>query len=175
MDSALQALRDDHEIRTLLYRYCRGIDRADVNMVRSVYLAESYDDHGTFKGTGYDFALFAVEKLSKQYISTMHALHNCTIELDGDKAAAETYFVAYHVTQEPDRGQKVLIFGGRYLDRFGREDGRWGISYRQVVHDWTTTIDASAWPTETLGVFTPSSRGDRKDPVYEFLPSAAAS
>jgi hypothetical protein len=175
MDSVLQELKDDRDIRALLYRYCRGIDRADVDMVRSVYLSESYDDHGTFKGSGYDFAAFAVEKLSRQYVATMHALHNCTVEVDGDKAAAETYFVAYQVTQKPGGGQQVLMFGGRYLDRLGREDGRWGIAYRQVVHDWTTTIDAAAWPAETIGVFNPSSRGDRKDPVYEFLSSTAAS
>jgi len=26
---------------------------------------------------------------------------------------------------------------GRYADRYGRRDGRWGIAHRVVVHEWT--------------------------------------
>ena len=32
-ESVLQSLADDHEVRQVLYRYCRGIDRRDFDLV----------------------------------------------------------------------------------------------------------------------------------------------
>ena len=75
---------------------------------------------------------------------TQHHLTNSTVELDGDRADAETYFVAVH--RRPGPPVSVGQFGGRYLDRLERRDGAWRINERVVVHDWSVReIVAPEW------------------------------
>ena len=38
------------EIRNLQERYCRGIDRTDPDLLRTVYWEEAIDEHGSFRG-----------------------------------------------------------------------------------------------------------------------------
>ena len=44
----------EREIRRRLLDYCRGIDTCDVGLVASVYHPDSFDDHGSFQGSGHD-------------------------------------------------------------------------------------------------------------------------
>jgi hypothetical protein len=39
------------EIRDVLIRYTRGIDRMDADLVRSAYWPGAHDDHGAFRGS----------------------------------------------------------------------------------------------------------------------------
>ncbi|HEY1970029.1 MAG TPA: nuclear transport factor 2 family protein [Pseudonocardia sp.] len=128
------------EIQDLLWRYCRGVDRADPELIKSVYHPGATDDHGIFTGDAAEFADFVVPLLVKTYRVTQHQLANMLIEVDGDRAKAETYFTAYHrEVDEPDDAQppRMVVFGGRYLDELERRDGRWGIVARVVIHDWS--------------------------------------
>jgi cation transport regulator ChaB len=50
MNDALQRLIDKDEIRDLMSRYARGVDRADWDGVRETYHKDAYDDHGDYKG-----------------------------------------------------------------------------------------------------------------------------
>ena len=50
MTEALQRLIDKDEIRDVMARYCRGVDRADWDLVRSTYHTDAYDDHGDYRG-----------------------------------------------------------------------------------------------------------------------------
>ena len=43
-------LRDRHEIQECLFRYVRGVDRRNWDLVRSAYHPDAYDDHGNYKG-----------------------------------------------------------------------------------------------------------------------------
>ena len=44
-------LLDREAIREAMGRYCRGIDRLDVDLIRSAYHEDAFDDHGPFKNT----------------------------------------------------------------------------------------------------------------------------
>ena len=46
----LETLIAKQEITDVVYRYARGIDRLDFELVRSCYHPDAYDDHGAFKG-----------------------------------------------------------------------------------------------------------------------------
>ena len=54
----LQALLDREAIRDCLYRYCRGIDRADEAALRSAYWPDATDCHGAWNGC-YALLIFA--------------------------------------------------------------------------------------------------------------------
>lgn len=133
---AIQRLLDEQEIRQVLARYCRGVDRCDANLIRSVYHPDATDDHGTYKGPGVEFAEQVIPMLRNYWQATMHDLGTCIIELDGDAADVETYFVAYHRRLQESETW-LDVFGGRYLDRFEKRSGRWLIAKRVVVHEWS--------------------------------------
>ncbi|GBD14763.1 hypothetical protein HRbin25_00645 [bacterium HR25] len=162
-EAALQELLDRQAIYDCLVRYCRGIDRCDAELVRSVYHPDAYDDHGPFfRGSGYEFADKVVGMLQR-YKCTTHFIGNHRVELDGDVAYAETYVIAYHRFQRRDGREYDFVFAGRYIDRFERRDGEWKIAHRVVTHDWNR-IDpvGETWDPRDM---TPGLRS-REDAVY---------
>ena len=54
-----------------------------------------------------------------------HYLLNHTVDVDGDEAHAETYYLFVGTDREP--ANHMTISGGRYIDRLERRDGRWAI------------------------------------------------
>jgi hypothetical protein len=140
------------EIRQVLYRYCRGVDRGDEAMIKNVYHAGATDDHGSWKGRGEDFAAYIVETMDGQSTASQHHLTNVLIELDGDGAAVESYFIALHPYQADGEGGEALAFvGGRYLDRFERRGGIWRIANRKVLLDWTRSeLPGEAWQAQQM-------------------------
>jgi hypothetical protein len=133
----LRALLDERAIREVLVRYCRGVDRCDEALLRSVYHPDATDEHGPFRGSGDEFASFVVTTLRQHFDATMHVVGNVAIELDGDAAGVESGVVAYHAGEAPGGGRHLVTVGGRYLDRFERRDGEWKIARRVVVIDWS--------------------------------------
>jgi ketosteroid isomerase-like protein len=166
MDStAMQQTIDKQEIRDLLATYCRGIDRLDADLVASVYHDDAYDDHGTFKGSGKEFAKSVVVGLAR-FERTMHVIGNCLVDVDGDAARAETYCVAYHRTRAEDGPQKDFVAGVRYVDHLERRGGGpWLIAKRVVVMEWTRW-DPIGEQWDAAAHFT-MGRRDRTDLVYE--------
>ncbi len=161
---AVQALLDKQAIYECLNRYCRGIDRFDADAVRSAYWPDAQDDHGEFVGNVEDFItwVFALHELNQ--ISTQHQLTTHNIELDGDEAHTETYYI-YTVR---NRDESVWIAGGRYVDRLTKRDGDWRILNRYCITEWSGTI--SEGPVPYLDIPDVHASGvpsrDRTDPSY---------
>ncbi|MGB9307596.1 MAG: nuclear transport factor 2 family protein [Mycobacterium sp.] len=57
-----------------------------------------------------------------------HYLLNHTVDIDGDEAHAETYYLFVGTDREP--ANHTTISGGRYVDRLERRGGRWAITDR---------------------------------------------
>lgn len=138
------------QIRDVLYRYCRGVDRGDAELIASVYHADAVDEHGAFRGPGVDFAQFIVGAMDAVSIVGQHHLTNILIQVDGHSAAAESYFIAMHPHQPEDEAAPVLaVVGGRYLDHFECREGVWKIAHRQVVLDWSQErMSGDDWAAE---------------------------
>lgn len=163
--SAIDELVAKQAIHDVVMRYCRGIDRLDEELVRSVYHPDAYDDHGTFKGNGWDFASYVIEALAAVPQRTMHTIGNELVQVDGDVAHGEAYLVAHHLFDDGASGRTLFSFHGRYVDRYERRDGDWKIAHRIVVKDW-----AESRPfTETWADDSPFATGvrSRDDLVYE--------
>ncbi len=132
--SRLERLADKLEITEVVARLARAIDRCDEDFLRDCFHPDATDDHGTFKGTAEDFIAWVIPVL-KTMKRTQHMIGQSLVELNGDSAASESYFVAYHTIGTPD-GDIFMVAAGRYLDRFERRDGVWKISHRHAVYDW---------------------------------------
>ena len=159
----LEALLAKQEVRDVIHRYCRGIDRMDETLVRSCYHTDATDEHGSFSGD-VDAFIEWTWKLLRRYDSTMHFVGNVLVEPNGDTARAETYGIAFHQTEggPPERN---LVTGFRFIDRFECRGGPWRIAKRVSTTEWVRRdLPEMHWPIQdTL------RRGtrDRTDPVYE--------
>ena len=162
-DDRIQIMLDEHEIRKIIFLYTRGVDRLDAELVSSVYHPTAMDNHGGFKGKGQDFGPYIAKMIAEHCTMSQHTLNQSLITVDGDKAHAETYFVAYHVRPDGD-AEYMDRFGGRYIDKLARRDDLWKISDRVVVRDWSTTdkIEGSYYDPD---IFT-SGKRSKEDLAY---------
>lgn len=165
----LQTLWDHLQIEKLLATYCRGIDRCDEALLKTVYWPDAVEEHGLFNGNAWEFAAFIVPMLKGMKV-TMHAISNALIDVRGDHAVGETYVVAYHLVPAEDGSQNDLIVGGRYLDRFERRGDEWRIAKRIFVMDWNQNQPATAqWDSGLFAQLNVRGRNDRSDPSYDAL------
>jgi ketosteroid isomerase-like protein len=147
-DPALQVLLDKQEIREVMLRYCRAIDRCDREGVLAAFHPDAVEDHGPYQGDSPGFVEWAFSVLEKQVL-TMHLVANQLIEVDGDVAHSETYLLALH-RLERDGATTDWFLGARYVDRFARRDGAWKIAHRTTVHDWNRLDPLQGeWPGAT--------------------------
>lgn len=148
---------DKCELSELIAVLSAAVDRRDRDAIITCYAADSYDDHGTFKGSGRQFAEWICAPSNPGAQMTMHhMLGQSVFDVEDDEAWGETYFVMHAVLG----GQTVSAFG-RYVDYFRRVDGRWKVVYRRVVPDATLPGDDASkyW----------SSGSDSTDPRYDRL------
>jgi hypothetical protein len=148
MDEALaarlQELLDRQDIVDCLHRYTRGMDRQDRELVRSAYHDDATDLHGGFVGDVERFIDWAFAYHADQQLH-QHYLTNVVIELDGDRAHVESYYLFCGSSPAPD--DSVTVAGGRYVDRFERRDGRWAIADRVCTAEWRAdTTMSHRWP-----------------------------
>ncbi len=166
MSDALQELADKQSITEVIYRYCRGLDRMDADLARTVWHPSGTADYGAiFAGTGEQFVEW-VWKVHEMAARHSHQITNILIEVDGDKATSEAY-VTVALRAKTDAAEALEYEArGRYLDRWSRRDGRWAIDHRQFVQDLSRTH-----PADRLEPDDGQSRRDRGDPSYDFLTS----
>jgi hypothetical protein len=160
--SRLERAADTLEIREVLARYCRGIDRGDLDLVLSCFHEKATEDHGHFKGTVAEFYRIVITRLADRETS-VHVT-NLSVEFAGrDLALSE----AYHVDILRERPIDTL-FSGRYLDRFERRNGEWRIAARVATADWWTRVPINSLPLHDNLDPSVLNRGKRgsDDPYY---------
>jgi hypothetical protein len=160
----VQELRDREAIRDCLYRYSRGLDRHDSEILASAYHEDAIDHHGEFLGTRDEFIPWAHAGHERKRVAHTHVIANPRIEIDGDVAHTESY-VLFGLRCKDGIG--VDLGGGRYIDRLERREGEWRIAAREHVVEWETrSVDLlSAERDESVNRY-PSGTWDREDPSY---------
>jgi hypothetical protein len=153
-------------IRKTLARYARGVDRGDNPMIESAYWPDAYDNHGNFKGSPADFAVYITERFDRVPRVGQHHITNVFAEVDGNTAHVESYFIAFN-SQLAEAGGEHDLVTGRYLDRFEQRDGEWRIAEREVVIDIArNALAGEAWPR--LDAFSLGARREA-DPSAAFF------
>jgi ketosteroid isomerase-like protein len=126
-------LKDRSEIRECLMTYSRAVDRLDRALLLTVYHDDAIDDHGVFVGGPEAFADWVIDMHTRTHLSHQHCQFNSTLDLDGDTAHAETYYMFVGLNRQ---GDPLSISGGRYIDRLEKRNGRWAIAERLCLRDW---------------------------------------
>jgi 3-phenylpropionate/cinnamic acid dioxygenase small subunit len=170
----LQEALDQMAIREILVRYCRGIDRGIKPLVNSIYHDDSTDDHGTYNGPGQEFADVVVDRMDATGVIGQHNVTNVLIEIDGNSARGESYFITYNPEADEKTGEGgLMLVLGRYLDTFEKRMGEWRILTRKVVIDYAQG-PASGGPWPRLHHFTHGGRRE-KDPSHGWFRNAPSS
>jgi SnoaL-like protein len=140
----LERLVAEAEIRRVVARYCRGVDRLDLELVRSCYHDDARDEHGSFSGTVDEYLVWLRPLLAK-YDATMHLIGNQLVEFDDRNTAwVETYGVSVHRSAS-GAPHLNLSTGFRFVDRFERRAGEWRIAHRVAVADWSLRHGPDDW------------------------------
>ncbi|MDP9084524.1 MAG: nuclear transport factor 2 family protein [Pseudomonadota bacterium] len=165
-------------ITEVIHRYCRGMDRMDKDLTLSCWHPGGTDDHAPlYSGLAEGFVEW-LWPVHAAMLVTRHVVSNTLIELNGEKAGAETYWsLALRVPH--DNALLDIIAGGRYLDRFECIDEIWAIRHRQSILDWErvqpvdrSLADFTAPPlippnNPEAPVLVPSR--NRNDPSYQLI------
>jgi hypothetical protein len=160
----MQEMLDRVALADLVALYCRGADRRDFALIRSLYHDDAIDDHGAmFKGGPDDFVAWLPQAMANWEL-TQHSISNSLFAIDGDVAEGEHHVRAYHRTFPPRR--REFIVHGRYLDRYARRDGRWKFSHRSLVFDSGEIRDVDAAAFERIGADAVHGAVDRSDPSW---------
>lgn len=156
-EAVVQLVYDRQQVVEVLHRYARAIDRCDVALLKSVYHEDATDTHGSFDGNAHEFAEFMIARLEAQTSYGIHHVTNELVEIDGDRAIAESYLFSYHRipggresvarffgVAYADRaesegsldGEHEYLTGGRYLDKLLKRNGIWRIWRRRITVEW---------------------------------------
>lgn len=129
----MRKLLDRQDIEDCLARIARGTDRFD----RELFLSGCHE--GALFSVG--GAITTAEESfdggkamhAEVTLATLHCLSTSSCDIDSDTAHAETYHIYYARSVDETNWAAT----GRYVDRFERRDGRWGLVFRHISVEWT--------------------------------------
>lgn len=151
MAEQLDELTARAQISEVLLDYARGNDRLDQTLLRSCFWPESTHKHGKFDGKSSDFIGFAMKILATVKF-TAHHISNISIQVKGDRALSECYYLAHHRRDRKEGdGEEDAWFEGRYLDDLERRNSVWKIIRRRGLADYSPPPTPAAttyaeWP-----------------------------
>ncbi len=163
-DERLERLLDKQDIIDCLSRMCRAADRCDRDLFLSGMHSDCITSAGPFVGGPEDLYDWSEVLQKDAYTATFHQILNNTFDFDGNTAHVETYYFFVGCM-----GENNILVGGRYVDRFEKRDGVWGMVMRNNYVEWTSTVPAMGSPLgeiPDLAVNGLPAR-DTSDPSYQ--------
>lgn len=156
MSNTLDTVIDKEDIRDVIMRYARGVDRADSALLKSCYHDDAIEEHGgAYSGPAHIYIDGAIPRMRKMGVMA-HYICNMSIDLQGDRAYVETYVLTFARFEKNGEPWDTLT-GGRIVDRFEKRGGEWRIAHRKMTFDWNR--DEPSSETWCLGLFKPGAPG----------------
>jgi len=161
----LEKLADRQDIVDCLTRFCRGMDRFDRDLFLSAFHPDAVIAAGSYVGGPVELYDWAQPMHEQGQIATQHTMLNTTVDIDGDTAHSE----AYYIFSGRNRDDSNWIAGGRYIDRLERRTGEWRIALRTNVIEWSGMLPTMPIPfadvPDIFGNGAPSR--SKHDPSYQ--------
>ena len=140
-DRAVQELVDRQAIEDVVARYARTLDWLDDEGQESCYWPDADIDYGFFKGKAADF-LPVVMQTERNSDRRWHMLGGLIVKFHSPRSASsECYGIFAGASQQDDGTLAGNLYGGRYLDEWGKRDGQWRISARTYLLDWKAPLE----------------------------------
>src|SRR5271163_1863030 len=122
------------ELHQLVSAYCRAVDRADYDALRSLYHPDATDSHGSFSTGGVEQFIAQLVAAEPYVRVSQHNITTTNFVVEGDTARGEVYYLVFHTFAGAEHGSDVII-GARYLQTYTKHDGHWKFSQRTSVAD----------------------------------------
>ncbi len=134
-------MRDWWDINRLMIAYSRACDTFDWTAYRALFTEDAEIDYsGAYGRTG------TIEEIARWMPTimnpaslprTQHMLANLTVEVAGDTAKGEVYYLNPDVLAGP-AGQSLLVNGGQYRFIARRGAGGWRLARLEAELYWST-------------------------------------
>lgn len=169
-------IADREAIRDCLYRYCRAVDRQDMELVRTLYWPDaSIDYHPLMQIKSADEIHNTMAPIWAAMSPSKHMLGNILIEIRGELAFVETYHYSFDSGTNPDGTGYDRVSSGRYLDELERRDDEWRFKHRVHVLDWNQVwaVGEDGGVNGRLAQMLPGYTGAKKpyDRSYSIMPA----
>jgi SnoaL-like protein len=162
------------EIHDVLLRYLRGVDRRDMDLVRSAYHLDATQSN-PYLSPGEDASARSLVELIESHAGgismSMHFLGNVFFEFANDRlAVVESYVVAYQVHRQENGTEEFVETGFRYLDRFEKRSNEWKIAHRVLplnfIRPITRAENAPLFKNPVM------STREKNDPLWDLRAAA---
>jgi len=169
-------LLDEQDIKEVLFKYVRGIDRIDDDLARTCFHPGATVNLGAFRGPIEDLLAFGATQLQAkgkdvlEYEICSHPMFQNYIEFaDDDLARCESYMMS--ISRRWVKGQVINAVGvGRLIDRFERKDGAWKIMERTMVMDQYFEVPPETFDLTYAGDSANRGKLGPDDPLYSIVP-----
>lgn len=156
-------IAEKQEITELIYRYCRAVDRLDIELGHSIWHENAVADYGEFYCGDGRGVIDLICKQHEHMLYHSHQVSNIIINLDGERAASESYVTANLRMQQNEKLLQMTVWS-RYLDTWSRREGRWAIDKRITIIDFDEVR-----PTTPLGKLESAGKRSTEDASYSVL------
>jgi hypothetical protein len=156
---SIERLIDRAIIQDILFKWCRAVDRLDIDSVTALFYEDAHDDHGPYKGDINGLKNW-IHNRHKTIPFSMHQLSNMLIEFASeDVASVETTVCSIQRYTAEGKESMAQLSGGvrgkegsgadmmgssRYIDQFERRNGKWKIAKRTVVAGWRQIVEVDS-------------------------------
>ena len=128
-------LEDIEAIRQLKYRYLRGVDLKDWDLLTSTFTPDAVSayDGGNQTHDGRDAIVGWLRSALEKPIVTLHQVHNPEIEITSSTTAKGTWYLEDRVINRgpayPEMPARSILTGAAfYADEYRKVEGEWKIS-----------------------------------------------
>ncbi|RPI41421.1 MAG: nuclear transport factor 2 family protein [Hyphomicrobiaceae bacterium] len=129
----MSSSEDRREIRELLENWVVLRDAGDWQRFKTVWHADGIMMATWFQGSFEDFIRVSKEGWDKG-VSILHFLGGISIELDGQRAIAQSKMTISQ-RSKIEGALADVVCTGRFYDFLERRNGRWGIVLRQPIYE----------------------------------------
>lgn len=168
----IETLLAKQAITEQLYRYPRALDRHDRDLLMSIGHPEAKVTFGKTVFPNWAALVDFMAKAHEPMRGNNHRITNILIEVRGDKAVSESSGTAtLMVKNEGSEDFEERWMHSRYLDRWERRNGKWGIVDRQTVMDYRTVRPVPAAVVNDRQRYQIAPHVGRDDPSYKLFGS----
>lgn len=161
----VEEMADREALRHLVAAYGHCIDRRDWDLLRTLYHADSIDDHTPYYCGPVDGYIAWLPSMMANWRATMHTAMSMLFALDGEHAQGEIVARAWHLTLD---GERQFVAWGRYADHYEKREGVWRFARRSFILDFAEDLPAAKgedYGSEGVG----TGRAGADDPVHDRL------
>lgn len=157
------------QIRQLLYRYPRGLDRLDRDILLSIgHESATVEFRGMFSGSWEKFVDWLMSAHSTM-LYNRHTIGNILMEVQGAVAVSETTATANLLVRRQDGRIEDRTVHSRYLDRWRLDAGRWSLAHRLTLRDLRCVRLMTEQELAASTEYVHAADVGKSDPSYEHL------